>query len=95
MLVRADSLPAYRISQFSHMGLLFSPSNALYGEGGSLRICQNGQAERVTRACLEGEAVWYSDWGYREPGKVHARLTFNPYFEWQTSVLIGTFGGDK
>lgn len=95
VLVREDSLPAYRISQFSHMGLLFSPSNALYGDGGSLRICQNGQAERVTRACLQGEAVWYSDWGYREPGKVHARLTFNPYFDWQTSVLIGTFGGDK
>jgi esterase/lipase len=95
VLVRKDNLPAYRISQFSHMGLLFSPSNALYGEGGSLRICQNGQAERVTRACLDGGAVWYSDWGYREPGKVHARLTFNPYFDWQKSVLIGTFGGDK
>jgi len=92
VLVRGDSLPAYRISQFSHMGLLFSPSNALYGEGGRLRICQNGQAERVTRACLQGEAVWYSDWGYREPGKIHARLTFNPYFDWQTSVLLGTFG---
>ena len=23
--------------------------------------------------------MWYSDWGYREHGKVHARLTFNPY----------------
>jgi len=34
-----------------------------------------------------GAAVWYSDWGYREAGKVHARLTYNPYFEWQAEVM--------
>lgn len=31
--------------------------------------------------------VWYSDWDYREDGKVHARLTFNPSFDWQASVM--------
>lgn len=87
VLVRPDALPEQRISQFSHMGLLFSPDNPLYGERGSLRICWNGQDAPETQACLRGATVWFSDWGYREAGKVHARLTFNPYFAWQGEVI--------
>lgn len=87
VLVREDHLPLLRISQFSHMSLLFAPSNPLYGERGSLRICLNGQLAEVTQACEEGAQSWYSDWGYREEGKIHARLTFNPYFDWQASVM--------
>lgn len=33
------------------------------------------------------EDVWYSDWGYQEPGKTHIRLTFNPYFDWQNPIM--------
>ncbi|MNN85093.1 hypothetical protein D3C81_2023380 [compost metagenome] len=69
------------------MGLLFAPGNPQYGERGILRICLNGQPSNATRACEQGVLTWYSDWGYREEGKVHARLTFNPYFDWQASVL--------
>ncbi|MDR6388930.1 MULTISPECIES: alpha/beta hydrolase [Paraburkholderia] len=92
ILIRPDKLPGLRISQFSHMGLLFSPMNPLYGEKGSLRICLNGQTERATQSCEHGAPVWYSDWGHREDGKVHARLTFNPYFDWQTSVMMMVLG---
>lgn len=92
VLVRSDALAPLRISQFSHMGLLFSAANPLYGEHGSLRICWNGQDELAMRACERGEPVWYSDWGYREAGKVHARLTFNPYFDWQGEVMAAVFG---
>ncbi len=87
--VRKDYLPEYRISRFSHMGLLFSADNPLYGLSGSQRICWNGQSTADTAKCMAGEPVWYSDWGYTEPGKIHARLTFNPYFEWQTHVMLG------
>jgi esterase/lipase len=87
VLVRKDHLPLLRISQFSHMGLMFAPGNPLYGEQGILRICLNGQPSVATRACEQGALTWYSDWGYREEGKVHARLTFNPYFDWQVSVM--------
>ncbi|WP_416340221.1 alpha/beta hydrolase [Pseudomonas sp. C11] len=87
VLVREDRLPEQRISQFSHMGLLFSPANALYGEHANQRFCWNGQDLQQTQACENGAPVWYSDWGYREDGKVHARLTFNPYFDWQMSVM--------
>lgn len=87
VIVRDDRLPEQHISQFSHMGLLFSPANALYGKQAKKRFCWNGQDPMAMQACEEGAPVWYSDWGYREEGKVHARLTFNPYFEWQTSVI--------
>lgn len=87
VLVRDDKMPEFRISQFSHMGVLFSPGNALYGQQGRVRMCLNGQSAQESAACDRGAEVWYSDWGYREPGKVHARLTFNPYFDWQSDVL--------
>ncbi|USE77441.1 alpha/beta hydrolase [Cupriavidus gilardii] len=94
VLVRPDRLPAERISQFSHMGVLFSDANPLYGRQGSLRLCLNGQEPAEYRRCVDGGEVWYSDWGYREPGKVHARLTYNPYFAWQTGVMLSVLGLD-
>ena len=87
VLVRSDYLPELQISQFSHMGVLFSPDNDLYGTDASLRICWNGQAEPARVECEHGAPVWFSDWGYREPGKIHARLTFNPYFDWQNEIM--------
>lgn len=87
LLVRTDHLPAQQVSRFSHMGVLFAPDNPLYGPGGSQRVCLNGQTDEDFARCRAGEPVWYSDWGYREPGKVHARLTFNPYFDWQAQVM--------
>lgn len=87
ILVRPDYLPERHISQFSHMGPLFSPANPLYGEQGRVRICWNGQEAEATQACQQGAPVWFSDWGYREAGRIHARLTYNPYFDWQAEVL--------
>lgn len=87
ILVRSDQLPAEHISQFSHMSVLFAPDNPHYGRQGKQPLCSNGQTVEGYNRCLAGAPVWYSDWGYREPGKVHARLTYNPYFAWQTSVM--------
>lgn len=95
ILIREDRIPEQHISQFSHMGLLFSPMNPLYGEKGSVRICLNGQAAPLARECEQGAPVWYSDWGYREEGKVHARLTFNPYFNWQTNVMMSVLDNQE
>ncbi len=88
ILVRDDNLPEERISQFSHMGLLFSHENPLYGRNGTQRICLNGMNSESRLACENGAEVWFSAWGYEEKDKVHARLTYNPYFQWQTSVLL-------
>jgi len=95
ILIRTDRIPEQRISQFSHMGLLFSPTNPLYGGQGSLRICLNSLSSSNTQACEEGAPTWYSDWGYSEDGKVHARLTFNPYFDWQNSIMETVLGDQK
>ena len=85
--VRPDNLPQERISQFSHMSVLFAPDNPLYGRKGSLPLCSNGQPEAAAQRCLQGEEVWYSDWGLVEENKIHARLTWNPWFDWQTQVM--------
>jgi len=74
-------LPGYRISNFSHMSLLFRKDNPYYGEHGSYRMCRNGEEEAAREKCRNGAEVWYSAYGYREPGKIHARLTFNPHFD--------------
>lgn len=93
VLVQPDRLEALRISQFSHMSVLFSPDNPLYGRDGSQRMCNNGLDSEESKKCEAGVEVWYSAWGYKEAGKVHARLTFNPYFEWQTEVMAGVLDG--
>lgn len=87
VLVKPDFMPQARISQFSHMSVLFAPDNPYYGREGKEIICANGQGETEAQRCLKGETVWYSDWGYREEGKVHARLTWNPWFVWQEGVV--------
>lgn len=89
VLVRPDRLPEWRISQFSHMSVLFSPDNALYGRMGTLPLCSNGPTSAQQRDCQNRAHVWYADWGYQEAGKTHIRLTFNPYFDWQNDVMAG------
>ncbi|GEA50807.1 lipoprotein [Vibrio inusitatus NBRC 102082] len=74
-------LPALRISEGSHMGGLFSPENPEYGVNGKNRLCNNGQEQKLEAKCLGGAEVWYSSYGYVEAGKIHARLTYNPYFD--------------
>ena len=73
-------LDAKRISTGSHMSPLFAPSNPYYGENGEHRMCMNSFDNKAITRCESGEEVWYSAWGFEEPGKIHARLTWNPYF---------------
>jgi esterase/lipase len=87
LLARTDFLPNLHISQFSHMGVVFSPDNPLYGIHGILRICSNGEDKAATTACEQGAPVWYAGWGYKQAGRIYARLTFNPYFDWQMRVV--------
>lgn len=75
-----DRIPELNISNFSHMSALYSPKNSYYGQNGSFRMCDNGQTLQAQEQCPAAENVWYSAWGYRESGKIHARLTWNPYF---------------
>lgn len=74
-------LPAQNISNGSHQGILFSPENPVYGRNGEVIICSNGQTEKDETKCNVGNDIWFSAYGYRESGKVHARMTWNPYFD--------------
>jgi len=73
--------PDLHIVNGSHMGLLYSPDNAEYGEKANITICNNGQSEEQEKACEAGEDIWFSSYGWRVEGKTLARLTYNPYFE--------------
>ena len=83
-LVRPDVLPAERISQFSHMGVLFSPDNPLYGRQGTQRMCFNGQPPEDQARCEAGEPVWYADWGHQEPGQGARPPHLQPVFRLAT-----------
>ena len=78
-------LPLWRISNFSHMGIMFSPHNPQYGFHGTERIYFNGitGSPRVPDSDL-----WFSAWGFHEKGRTHARLTFNPHFDWQNKLML-------
>lgn len=73
--------PDLHIVNGSHMGLLFSPNNIVYGTQAAIIICNNGQTKQQQKACEQGEDIWFSSYGLREEGKTFARLTYNPYFE--------------
>lgn len=76
--MKVDSL---RVSTGSHMSPLFSPQNPYYGIGGERLMCMNSFDEDANIACENGAEVWYSAWGYEEDNKIHARLTWNPYYK--------------
>lgn len=80
LLMQTMVIPEARFSAASHMSVLFSPSNELYGAASDFRICDNGQTGEKEAQCYAGEEVWFGPWGFKEEGKIHARTTYNPHF---------------
>ncbi|EGU32016.1 carboxylesterase [Vibrio ichthyoenteri ATCC 700023] len=85
--------PELRISNMSHMGILYAPENPYYGLNGSERICRNGSemTDDEIKRCNAGEEVWYSAWDGRANEHIHARLTFNPWYSEMIESLNETF----
>lgn len=79
--VSSMKLDELRISTASHMSPLFASTNAHYGQGASYKMCINGMESDSIAHCEHGGEVWWSAWGYKEEGKIHARLTWNPYYQ--------------
>ncbi len=69
-----------KISTASHMSPLFAPDNSYYGQGGDKIICENSWSSFAVEACYQGEQTWFAAWGYTEGDRIHARLTWNPYY---------------
>ena len=80
LVAKTMRISRHKISTASHMSPLFAPSNEYYGEQGQKRMCMNSFSDQDIARCEAGEVVWFAAWGYEEEGKVHARLTWNPYY---------------
>ncbi|MCH2056503.1 MAG: hypothetical protein MK214_07835 [Thalassotalea sp.] len=74
-------LPALKVSTGSNMSPLFIPRKPYYGIGGERKMCMNSFDDDAVKQCENGAEVWYAAWGYEEDHKIHARLTWNPYYE--------------
>tara|TARA_R110002020_G_scaffold57646_7_gene158575 strand:+ start:1201 stop:2352 length:1152 start_codon:yes stop_codon:yes gene_type:complete len=72
-------LPDQRISNFSHMNVLFAPENTYYGQAGSYLMLENGQDGLAPPD--DPDTLWFGAWGQVDAEKYHARLTWNPYFD--------------
>ena len=61
VIVRTDVVPEYRVTSFSHMGMLYRPENPKYSAEGSDRICRKEGEKASGRLCLEApeDAVFY------------------------------------
>lgn len=88
-------LPEKRIAAASHMSVLFSPENPLYGVQSNFRICDNGQSEGKQAQCEAGEEVWFGPWGYTDKQHVYSRLTYNPYFDAMIAQLLAFTDKEK
>lgn len=84
--------PELRISNMSHMGIMFSPDNPFYGQHVPAKICRNGQLKQGAKAfCEGGGEVWFGAHRTDEPGEVVARLTYNPQFDVMMKDLLTVF----
>lgn len=79
---RSSSFPNLRILNQSHQGVLIAPTNPLFGEGGSILVC-NGNDWATFSGCLYSkENHWYGAQHTPSPDTVPvARTTYNPDFE--------------
>lgn len=88
LTTRSDYLPEQHIRSFSHLGIVFSPQNPWYGPNGKIKYCLRSQNEALRLQCENNEEVWYGSWYENRDGHPYARLSFNPYFQWQTQLII-------
>lgn len=87
-------LDEHRISTGSHMSSMFSPENAYYGKKGEFRGCKIKLIAPVPSRCKpKPEPIWYAAWGYQEEGKVHGRLTWNPYYKELEQAMLSVSKG--
>ncbi len=82
MTVKPSAHPELRVINQSHQSVLISRSNPLFGENGSVLVC-NGNEWPVFSACLYYRGThWYGAHTTPSPDGVPvARVTYNPNFD--------------
>ena len=69
-VVHFDShVPSKRISNLSHMSLLYREDNFFYGANGEFKMCRNSTDPLDYEACLNSDEPWYSAWDTRKNGR--------------------------
>jgi esterase/lipase len=70
-----------RILNQSHLGLMYAPDNVLFGERGSVLVC-NGNEYPVYMACMRASGHWFGAQHTLSPdGTPVARTTYSPDFD--------------
>ncbi|MCJ2376490.1 alpha/beta fold hydrolase [Vibrio sp. ZSDZ34] len=76
------TIPDLYIQNGSHISVLFSPENDLYGRRGIMRQCGgSNEGEIYVIDCPRLPTLSYTAWGLFEKDAIMARLSWNPYFE--------------
>ncbi|MCG8490328.1 MAG: alpha/beta fold hydrolase [Sneathiellales bacterium] len=90
---RIISMPSYlpdqQIANFSHLSVLFSPDNPIYGKYSDYRMHDNGQDKLFYG---KDRDLWFSAWGFKKKGLYFARLTWNPYFNETVDIMNQVVG---
>lgn len=83
-LIRSSRFLQNRILSQSHLGLMYATENKLFGENGTVLVC-NGNEYPVFSACMRARNHWYGAQHTPSPdGVAVARTTFNP--DWSTVI---------
>jgi len=78
---------SHRVLNQSHLGIMYSPDNPLFGKEGRVLVC-NGNEYPIFMACMRSERHWYGAQHTPSPdGVAVARTTWNP--DW--SYLLESF----
>ncbi|MFA0085652.1 alpha/beta hydrolase [Vibrio sp. 10N.261.51.F12] len=84
-------LPEFYIQSGSHISVLYSASNPLYGRQGLMRQCGGSQEGEVYKVdCPKMPTLSHAAWDLFEDDTINARLSWNPYFE-QTMQRVLSF----
>jgi len=79
--IRRGVFPEHRILSQSHLGLMYAPSNPLFGEKAAVLVC-NGNEFPIFMACMRSSKHWYGAQHAVSPDAVPvARTTWNPDWE--------------
>lgn len=89
---RPDQFPERRILNQSHLSLMNSPDNPLFGRSRRVLIC-NGNEYPIFMACMRATGHWYGAQHTESPDGVPvARTTYNPDFDGVFAAFDQVFG---
>ena len=90
-VIRISHFPQRRIINLSHLSPLNAPHNPLFGENGSVLVC-NGNEYPIYRACMQARGHWFGAQHTPSPdGVAVARSTYNPDFSYLLELFDQVF----